>query len=252
MKRSLRRNNSGQALIITALIIAMLVISTAYYVLEIDTASSMDQTPLDSTFLTTKPSIVNTLINSLANISNGGDDQVLNANLKELTEAIQNSSYGGQLEFLITPVNSTPYQNGLLISWGDNGQGISSACANVALNFSNPTETYNSIYEVNITTAITAEGSYTANGTQETVNIICQLYNENQATLANDFTIYYQEASGNWTPADSTTNLNINNYGNGTYLITFNAPAQGTIQASIGAHDPRNIFVMTNTTCLKN
>ena len=227
----------------------MLVISTAYYVLEINTAT-MDQTPLNSTFLMTKPSIVNTLINSLANVSNGGNSEVLESNLNALTQAIQNSSYGGQCEFDITPSNSTPYQNGLLISWADNGSGISSAYASVALNFSSPSETYSQEYEVNVTTAMTAEGFYTANGTQENVNVICQLYNENDAALANDFTILYQETGGNWTPADSTTGLNINDYGNGTYLISFDALAQGALQVSVGAHDLRNIFVMTNTTCL--
>lgn len=229
----------------------MLVISTAYYVLEINTAT-MDQTPLNSTFLMTKPSIVNTLINSLANVSNGGNSEVLESNLNELTQAIQNSSYGGQCEFAITPSNSTPYQNGLFISWADNGSGISSAYASIALNFSSPSETYSQEYEVNVTTAITAEGFCTANGTQESVNVICQLYNENDAALANDFTVFYQETGGNWTPADSTTALNINDYGNGTYWISFDALTQGALQVSVGAHDLRNIFVMANTTCLEN
>ena len=224
----------------------MLIISTAYYVLEINTAT-MDQTPLNPTFLMTKPSIVNTLINSLANVSNGGNSEILESNLNELTQAIQNSSYGGQYEFEITPANSTPYQNGLFISWGDNGSGITSACTSVSLNFSSPSETYNSEYTVNVTTAITAEGFYTANATQETVNVICQLYNENDPALANDFTILYQQNGGNWTPADSTTGLNINDYGNGTYLISFYAPTQGAPQVSIGAHDLRNIFTMTTT-----
>ncbi len=247
-------------MIITSLIIAMLMISTAYYVLEINKAATMDQAALDSTFLMTRPSVVNTLINSLAsisndslaNISNGGDSEVLDANLKELAQAIQNSSYGGQCEFVITPLNSTTYKNGVLISWGDNGSGISSVYASVALNFSDPNEMYSSEYEVNVTTAITAEGFCTANGTQESVNVICQLYNENDAALANNFTIFYQEPGGNWTPADSTTALNINDYGNGTYLISFDALAQGALQVSVGAHDLRNIFVMANTTCLEN
>jgi hypothetical protein len=245
------RNNSGQALIITSLIIAMLVISTAYYVLEINTAP-MDQAPLNSTFLMTRPSVVNTLINSLANITNGGNSEVLEGNLRELTQAVQNSSYGGQCEFVITPLNSTPYQNGLFISWGDNGSGISSVYTSVALNFSDPNEMYSSEYEVNVTTAITAAGFCTANGTQESVSLICQLYNENDAALANNFTIFYQEPGGNWTPADSTTALNINDYGNGTYWISFDALAQGALQVSVGAHDLRNIFVMANTTCLEN
>jgi hypothetical protein len=230
----------------------MLMISTAYYVLEINTAATMDQAPLDSTFLMTRASVVNTLINSLVNVSNGGNSGVLGANIKGLMQAIQNSSYGGQSKFVITPLNSTPYQNGLFISWGDNGSGISSASTSVALNFSSPSELYSSEYDVNVTTAITAEGFRTANGTQESVKVICQLYNENDAALASDFTLFYQETGGNWVPVDSTTALSINDYGNGTYLISFDALAQGTLQVSVGAHDLRNIFVMANTTCLEN
>jgi hypothetical protein len=250
--KRLYHNKSGQALIVSSLIIAVLLISTAYYVLEINTTVTMEQTRLYSVFFTTKQSTVNTVINALVNMSNGGDTGILSADLERLTAAVENYSYGGRYDLSSAPLDSTPYQAGLLISWGINGLGISSAYVSFALNFSSPREAYSSAYEVNVTTDLTLQGFSTVNGTQKIVSVICQVYNENNTAMANDIALLYQETGGPWTIVDSSSGLKMNDYGNGTYLASFDTYAQGVLQVSARVHDLRGIFVMANTTCSEN
>lgn len=252
MKRKRRKSgNSGQALIIASLIVTMLLLSTAYYIFEIDQNVSDNSTSTDNIFLATKVSTLNTVVSALANVSNGGDPSVLQANLDRLASAIESHSYDGECRLVFAPSNSSPYQDGMTneTSWESSGLGVSSAYVNLSLNVSGNSVSYYSECAVNVTTALAIEGSFTGNGSEKTVNATCTVYNEQGPALANDITIFYQnETAGPWTPVNAINNLNIIDYGNGTYSLSFNAYAQNVLEVSAQVHDLRDIFVMANAT----
>jgi hypothetical protein len=248
--KSVNSRNSGQALIITSLIIAMLLLSTVYYVFEIKRSATKNQTTINSTIIATKLGAVNTVISALANFSSGGDREVLTANLNKLSSTLRNHSYDSKCDLQFAPLNISPYEDGMWISWGYNGSGVSSAFVTFLINFSGPSATCNSEYETNITTTLTLEGVYTSNGTEKSVNLTCRMYNEKEPALANDITVFYQnEPDGSWTIVDPSNNLNMIDYGNGTYFMSFDAHVQNILQVSASAHDLRDICVAANATC---
>jgi hypothetical protein len=249
MKRKCTRSsNSGQALIVTALVITMLLLSTAYYVFELKTDMTTDQTADDSTFAAIKLSSVNTVISALANVSNRGDNSVLSTDLNMLASTIENQSYGENSILQFTLSNMPPYQNGTWISSEPNETAISSACVSFLINFSGPSTTYTSQYETNVTTALNIEGECMGNGAEDNVNLTCTMFNENEPASISDITVLYQnETGGPWFQVDPS-NLQMIDYDNGTYLLSFEAYTQNALQVSVQAHDLRGIFVVANTT----
>lgn len=242
-------NSSGQALIVTSLIITMLLLSTAYYVFEINKNVTDNQTAMEYNFLATRMSSRNSVVGALANISNGGELDVLTTNLNKLASAIREHSYDRECDLAFTPLNSSPYQQGIRLSWESSGLGISSAYVSFLLNVSGPSESYYSEYETNITTALTIEGVFTGSDNEKSVNATCRIYNEEGPALANDITMFHQNATnGPWIMVDSN-NLNVFDYGNGTYSMFFNVYASNVLNISAHIHDSRGIFVMANTTC---
>jgi hypothetical protein len=249
-KKFIRSSNSGQALIIASLVITMLLLSTAYYVFEAQRNTITDQTAEDPALVALKLGTVNTMISALANISNGGDRSVLLTDLNEFSLTVGNHSYDGNSDLLFTPSNLPPYQDGTWISWDSNGTGISTACVSFLINFSGPSTTYSSQYETNVTTTLTIEGVYTGNDTEKSVMVTCRMFNENEPASVNDITVLYQnDTDGQWFKVDPSNNLQMIDYGNGTYLLSFNAYAQNVLQVSAQAHDLRDVFVVANTTC---
>ena len=132
-RRSLKRNNSGQVIIITALLVASLLLSTAICVFETEKAVPTVDTGENNVFPAYQQSTRNTLTSALANITNGGDSAVLTGDLNILNAAITNDSYQAMLQMNYTPLNAAPYQNGVWISWGADGQGVSSAFVSFVL-----------------------------------------------------------------------------------------------------------------------
>lgn len=247
-KKRVRHSNAGQALIVTSLIIAMLLLSTAYYVFDVQRDAATDQTTDDSTVAAIKLSSLNTVISALANVSNGGDSSVLPTDLSNLAATLGNYYYDGNPDLIFTLSDVPPYQNGIWISWESNGVAISSACVSFLINFSGPSTTYSSQYETNVTTTLNIEGEYAANGSGNNVNVTCTMFNENEPASINDIALFYQnETAGPWFQVDPST-LQTVDYGNGTYLMSFNAYTQNILQVSAQAHDLRGIFVMANTT----
>jgi hypothetical protein len=248
-KKSRNPNSSGQALIISSLIIAVLLLSTTYYVFEVRRSVTNDEMTTDFNLEAIKLSTTNTMISALANITNGGHIGVLTEDLGKLSSNIQDHFYGGQCLLEFTPLNTSSYDEGTLISWGQNGMGTSSSYVNFAINVSEPTDTYYSEYQTNITTALVLRSTYSNTSTEKTVNVTCQMLNENEPALAKDISMFYQnETSGPWIMVDSSNNLTVNDFSNGTYLISFNVNAQDFLQVSANAHDLRDILVVANAT----
>jgi len=249
MTQKRKKSDSGQALIITSLIITMLLLSTAYYVFEINNNVTDDSASIDYEFSATKLSTLDTVVSALANASNGGGTSVLTANLDRLVSILQSHSYDGEIRLLFIPLVSASYQNGIETSWGSNGSGISSAYVNFILNESAPSVNYCSQYATNITTALIVQASSTGNDSEKTVNATWTVYSEQGFALAKDIRVLYQnETDGPWIPVDLLSN-NLIDYGNGTYSLCFNAYALSTIEVSAQVHDSRGIFVMANATC---
>ena len=83
-RRSFRCDHRGQVLVVSALLVALLLLSTAIYVIEVGKEVPKVEVTQSANFERYKPSVRNAMISALANASNGGDPDVLALNLAEL------------------------------------------------------------------------------------------------------------------------------------------------------------------------
>jgi hypothetical protein len=250
-RRKFRKNSSGQLLIVAALAIAIIISSTTIYVYELSKeTNSTYASSVNNFILALKQSTRNTMIGSLVNISNGGEKTVLTANLNALSQVFRSLNYFEicQLDFGV--LNGSNYDSGVWLSWDTSDLGVSSAYADFTLKVYSTTANVTTSYAVNITTTFTINGNYTELvGNEKLVNLTCKMYNEGEPALAKNISLFYEKL-GSWIPADSSNNLSINDYGNGTYAISFivDVPLE---QVLVSAHvyDLRDVFVRANTTC---
>jgi hypothetical protein len=248
-KRNLNHNSSGQVIIITALLVATLLLSTAIYVFETEKEVPTVSTIEDNVFPAYQQSIRNTLISALANVTNGGNPGVLSRDLNKLTSAITNDSYHAILQMNYAPLNAAPYQNGFWVSWGTNGQGVSSVCASFSFNSSGPSTSSSLGYDVNVTTAADLSGYLQVNSNYTQVNLVVNMLNEGKPALAQNFTFYFENAAGSWVKADSPV---ITDFGNGTYAVSFTietVQSNNPLPISMVCEDQRSITVVANATC---
>ena len=247
-------NDSGQAMIIASLVITVLLISTVYYVLETERYAVRNQTLIDCSYLGTKLGTTNTMVSALANFSNGGDRQTLTTDLSELSAVIADHTFNARLTLSFTPLNSSPYQDGILTSWGSSGKGISSACVSFSINSSGPSAVYYLEYATNVSTEMEVEGTHRKLvESAKQMNVTCRIYNEGKSALASNFTLYY-EIDGDltieeWVKIDSFDTVD---YGNGTYSMSFIIETRNRddpVLVSVHTHDLRSIFVRANVTC---
>ena len=211
-------------------------------------------TTLNSHVLATKLGLKNTLTSALVNVSNGGDNEIISTNLNKYASIVGNQSYFGKCTVLYTALNASPYQSGMWLSWGSEGTGISSAYANFTLIFTKTEADIQLEHAINVTTVLEVEGIYNKlGGTLKQVNVSCNVFNEEEAALANNITLYYDFdgdlLTSDWTPVISPS---VTDYGNGTYSISCNADTQiinDPVIISAQVYDLRNILVMTNATC---
>jgi hypothetical protein len=248
--KKFRRNSSGQLLIVASLAIAVLISSTIVYVYEISKEKSSNFTPsLNDFVLASKQTVRNAVISALANASNNGQKTVLTANLNRLSQAFRSLTHFGICNLAFTVFNDSNYDSGIWLSWDIADTGFSSAYANFTFEvYGSANITMN--YAINITTSATLNGYYTRIGEEEKMlNLTCRVYNEGEPALAKDISLFYEEA-GAWIPVDSSNNLSITDFGNGTYTITFSAiTSSNSVPVSAHIHDLRNILVIANTTC---
>jgi len=250
-KRKFEANSSGQLLIVAALAIAILISSTTIYVYELSKkTNSSDNSSLSNFVLALKQSTRNTMISSLTNVSNGGEKTVLAANLDRLSQVFRGINHLGICQLAFSPLNDSNYDSGIWFSWDTGDMGVSSAYANFTLKVYSMAVNTTLKYAVNITTAITINGYYTKSvGNEKTVSLRCNVYNEEELALAKNMTFFY-EMLGSWMPVDSSNNLIIMDYGNGTYRITFTVETPSNfVPVSTHILDLRDVFVQANTTC---
>ena len=264
-KRGLKHNSSGQVIIITALLVTSLLLSTAIYVIETEKEVPTADPGENNVFPAYQQSIRNTLISALANIANGGKTSVLTDDLSELTAAITNDSYQAMLQMNYTPLNVAPYLNGIWKSWGadgvevssayvSDGEGVSSAYVSFVFDSSAPSTSSNLEYDVNVTTAAILSGYLQLNSNPTQVNLTVNVLNEGKPALAQNFTFYFEGYSGsllteNWVKVDSPI---ITDFGNGTYSVSFTTETDqlnDPLPVSMLCQDQRGITVGANVTC---
>ncbi|MEM3623164.1 MAG: hypothetical protein QXR76_05290 [Candidatus Bathyarchaeia archaeon] len=249
--QKLKRNSSGQLLIVAALAIAILISSTTIYVYEVSREKTATQDQFAAELiLAIKQGSRNTVISSLANASKGGEKSVLDANLNCLSEAYRSLNQYGICSLSFTVLNDSNYADGIWLSWSDtSGFGVSSAYANFSLAVYGLNANITANYAVNVTTAVALEGYYTGDE-EKSVSLLCQVFNEGRPALAKNITFYYENL-GVWLPVNSLNNFSMTDYGNGTYAISFTAITVFDVQVSAHVIDSRDIFVQANTTCHK-
>ncbi|MGC8896003.1 MAG: hypothetical protein ACP5LB_04445 [Candidatus Bathyarchaeia archaeon] len=247
-----KRNSSGQLLIVAALAIAILISSTTMYVYEVSKEKTATQDQLIAELaLAIKQGSRNAVISSLANISKGGEKSVLDANLNNLSQAYRSLNQYGICILSFNVLNDSNYADGIWLSWSDtSGFGVSSAYANFSLAVYGLNANITASYAVNVTTAVTLDG-YCTGDEEKSFSLICQVFNDGEPALAKNITLYYENL-GVWLPVNSSNNLSITDYGNGTYAISFTViTVSDTIQVSAHVNDLREIFVQANATCYK-
>ena len=248
-KRNFKSNNSGQVIIVTALIVSLLFLSTALYVIEVGKETPKVEPNQSNVSLGYKQQITNTMISALANATSGGNPNILETYIAELKTVILSNSYQAMLTLDYSTLNSNGYQNGILISWGTNGQGVSSACASFVFACSSLQANSNIEYTLNMTSAVNSSGNCRQiNDTSKQVNLTLNVLNEGKAALAQNFTFSYRN-DPDWIRVDSPT---ITSFGNGTYISTFYAeqsPPSDLMVVSLLCQDQRDIFVGANLTC---
>ena len=129
-----RRQKSGQVLVITALIIVLLLLSTALYVAETEKSVPISYSEADVNVLAVKLGTLHSVVSALANISNGGNSEVLAEDLSRYASLVLSHSYASTVKLDATPLDVAPYQEGVWFSWGQNGLGVSSIFVDFTLN----------------------------------------------------------------------------------------------------------------------
>lgn len=235
-------------LIVSALIVALLLLSTAIYVIEVGKQVPTVSAETD-VFFGYKQTVRNTLISALANVTAGGNQAILGTDLSELKAAILANSYHAMLTIDYDLLNSSDYQNGLWVSWEANGFGTSSAYSSFRFESSSPSATSNVEYAVNVTSTLKINGNYLQlNDTVKQVNLTINVLNEGKAVLSHNFIFSYQNAT-DWVPVDSPS---ISSFSNGTYTASFNsetAKLNDPVVVSLNCQDERGIFVGAKLTC---
>jgi hypothetical protein len=162
---------------------------------------------------------------------------------------LEANSYQAILTFDYTPLNTGSYQNGLWISWGNLGQGVSSAYVCFSVASSSSTVTSREDFDINITSQVIVGGIYQQlDATHKQVNLTVDVLNEGKPALAESFSFSYQDGT-EWETVNSPS---VTNNGDGSYNISF-AAESGTEVApliiSVLCIDQRGVSIGANYTC---
>ena len=246
------RKNSGQVLVITSLVVVLLLLSCVVYVIETEKNAPVCHPDANMDLSAIKQAAVHTVTSGLVNISNGGDPSVLAEDLSRFKHAVKDYSYFAMSNLESEAFTSAPYVNGIYVSWGTNGQGISSISVNFALNSSGLSSSYYSEYAVNVTSSISVAGYYIQlSESLRQVNLTYTVLNEDNPGQTKNFTAFYeQDNPGGWVQAILPVSIN---YGNGTYLASFTTEntAQSYLPVSVHCIDACGVSVWANVTCAR-
>jgi hypothetical protein len=245
-----RRGRSGQILAVSALVIALIMISTAAYIYDLSGNIGDSEAYLLNDYVQSiKLGSEHALISALANITNGGRNETLAANLDAWSTLAGRQYTFGTLALNYTLRTISPYASGLYLNWGTNGNGVSEACSDFILNASGRDLKMQYPFYINVSTRLQVEGYLTQiSPLTEQVTIVWRLFNKGQPALAQNFTVFYKD-SGVWLVPNVANSYPLLDYGNGTYRATFTLTTLVTsLDVSAQVFDSRDIFVRANAT----
>jgi len=229
---------------------ASLLLSAQLYVLEVGkTSGDVDADSLNDFMLSVKLGSRHVVAGSLANISTGGTNSILEFNLQEWGEFIGRQYLRGKNVLNFTLEETASYSSGICLSWGANGYGVSSAYADFAHTLVGRETNVDIAYSINVTTAllITSANRRLSDTTRQ-INVTINVLNEARPALARQITVYY-EVSGTWLIPDDTNDYVLLDYGNGTYIASFSAAVPTPeVEVSVHATDFRGVYVQANVT----
>lgn len=245
-----RRGNHGQILAVSALVIALIMISTAMYIYDLsgsigDGGVYLLNDYVQSITLGSK----HTIISALANITNGGSNETLAANLDAWSMTVEKQYVFGTFTLNHTLRGTPPYISGLYVNWDTLGNGVSEASADFTLNASGRELKMQYPFQVNVSTVLQAQGYLTeVSPLSKQITIVFNLFNEEQPALARNVTIRYGYL-GAWLVPNAAENYSLTDYGNGTYKATFALVTAATsLDVAVQVFDSRGILVCANAT----
>ncbi len=246
-KRS--RANQGQVLIVAALVIAIMLLSTALYIADTQKTQLKAQTETGLSLPFYKQGIQHTMISALANISNGGNIEILQSDINSFNTFVSEQSFGAFFTSTVTLQDSGAYNNGVWLSQNSSGTSIVSAYADLTVDSSGTKEKIQSAFTVNVTSMIQTQGVYSQGNSSKQVQLTCKVFNEGQPALARNFSVRIENdgslESENWTTIETPF---ITDYGDGTYAIAFNAitdQPENPLLIWLSCQDQREITLQT-------
>ena len=250
------KRRSGQIIILTALTIAFIILSTIIYVYQISQNLHLEDQPLYLRGFIGNVKMASRILmmGSLANISNGGENGSLRYNLQRLRSFIESNYQRGRCILSFRLCEVSPYSSGLWIFWGTDGFGVSSAKADFSLNLADEREEIITKYSVNITThiLISATSEREESPGFYVIRVTIRVFNEGSPALCKNLTIYYTDYYGNWHEAGSLNSYSLKDYGNGTYsarFLIFESKRMLNRKVKVLCFDRREIRVIATTTC---
>ena len=248
-----RRGRSGQVLVVTSLVVVTLLLSTVVYVLETEKNAPVCQPASDLSLGAVKLAALHTLTSALVNVSGGGDPAVLAGDLALFKSDLEHYSYSSSSQLNCQLTYSS---EGVWVSWGTEGEGVSSASVDFAFNFSGSPESYFFLYPLNLTSKVTIEGTYVRlhEGLKD-ANITINVSSDGAPAEAKVLDVYYYHyanSSGLGQGWDILAPPQTISYGNGTYALSFTADTKNRNDPLlVSAHfvDPRGVSVWANATC---
>lgn len=218
------RANQGQVLIVAALVIVMMLLSTALYIGDAQKTQLKAEAETNLNLPFYKQGLQHTITSALANISNGGSTGILQTDLNAFNQFISDYSFDAFFTSTVALYNGSSYQNGVWKAQNSSGKAVLSAYSSFTVNSSGTKETTQTIFNINVTSMSQTQGSYSQQGSIKNVQLTCKVFNEGQPALAGNFSISFEEDgnldSENWINVESPS---ITDHGDGTYTISFSA-----------------------------
>jgi len=247
--RKLKKNGSAQILILVALAIASIIVSTEVYVFQLSQVSSAGDPFSPQDFVrNVKLGSRNLMIGLLANISHGGESETLETSLERWASFVENKYYFGESSLRFALCGTAPYSSGLWVFWGEGGFGVTGTEADFSMNLTSTGTEMNVAYSVSVTTSLSVYGTLTRLAGEQRVDVTILLFNEEKPALAKNLTVNYESRTG-WMNAGLLDSYRLQDFGNGTYRASFIVERQPHLRISVECHDRREIFVQANATC---
>ena len=249
MKYGFRENNRGQVVVITALLVALMLLSTVVYVTAIIKQEPVMQSYEYDLTRQYQQSLKNTLISALASVSNNGSSQVLDNDVTKLNQLFNSHYYQSMFEVSYSLANVSPYQNGLWVSQGQQNHAILSAQVGYNIGEVANSKSSQIADSINVTSEAFISGSCVSiNATAKQTTLTVNVLDDGVLAPATNFVCSYQFGS-DWLNVD---NFSLVDTGVGTYKITVPAlvnQSSDPLVVALTVSDVRGIIMRVTSTC---